>query len=161
MSNSGKIVQVIGAVVDVQFAENTIPPIYQALTIDFTVNGKKEMLTLEVQQHLGEGLVRAIAMSSTEGLVRGHPVNDTGAPITVPVGDGVLGRIFDVTGTPVDGKGPVPHTKRYPIHRPAPTLAEQNTKSEILETGIKVIDLICPFIKGGKAGAFGDRKSVV
>ncbi|MES1195218.1 MAG: F0F1 ATP synthase subunit beta, partial [Opitutus sp.] len=155
MSNQGKIVQVIGAVVDVQFAENTIPPIYQALTIDFTVAGKKETLTLEVQQHLGEGLVRAIAMSSTEGLVRGHPVTDTGAPITVPVGEGILGRIFDVTGTPVDGRGAVPHTKRYPIHRPAPSLADQDTKAEILETGIKVIDLICPFIKGGKAGAFG------
>src|SRR6187455_1101130 len=155
MSNQGKIVQVIGAVVDVQFAENTIPPIYQALTIDFTVGGKKETLTLEIQQHLGEGLVRAIAMSSTEGLQRGHPVTDTGAPITVPVGEGILGRIFDVTGTAVDGRGPVPHTKRYPIHRPAPALAEQDTKADILETGIKVIDLICPFIKGGKAGAFG------
>src|SRR6187455_2334932 len=155
MSNQGKIVQVIGAVVDVQFAENTIPPIYQALTIDFTVGGKKETLTLEIQQHLGEGLVRAIAMSSTEGLVRGHPVTDTGAPITVPVGEGILGRIFDVTGTAVDGRGAVPHTKRYPIHRPAPALSEQDTKAEILETGIKVIDLICPFIKGGKAGAFG------
>jgi F-type H+-transporting ATPase subunit beta len=155
MSNQGKIVQVIGAVVDVQFAVNTIPPIYQALTVDFTVAGKKETLTLEIQQHLGEGLVRAIAMSSSEGLVRGMPVVDTGAPISVPVGEGVLGRIFDVTGNPVDNKGPVPHTKRYPIHRPAPALADQDTKSEILETGIKVIDLICPFIKGGKAGAFG------
>ena len=155
MSNTGKIVQVIGAVVDVQFAENSIPPIYQALTISFTVSGKKEVLTLEVQQHLGEGVVRAIAMSSSEGLVRGMEVADTGGPITVPVGDGVLGRIFDVTGNPVDGKGPVNFTKRYPIHRPAPALVDQNTKAEILETGIKVIDLICPFIKGGKAGAFG------
>src|SRR6185369_499780 len=107
MSNTGKIVQVIGAVVDAQFAENSIPPIYQALTISFTVSGKKEVLTLEVQQHLGEGVVRAIAMSSSEGLVRGMDVTDTGGPITVPVGDGVLGRIFDVTGNPVDGKGPV------------------------------------------------------
>lgn len=155
MSNTGKIVQVIGAVVDVQFAENSIPPIYQALTISFTVSGRKEILTLEVQQHLGEGIVRAIAMSSSEGLVRGMAVVDTGGPITVPVGDGVLGRIFDVTGNAVDGKGPVAYTKRYPIHRPAPSLVDQNTKAEILETGIKVIDLICPFIKGGKAGAFG------
>ena len=155
MSNTGKIVQVIGAVVDVQFAENSIPAIYQALTISFSVAGKKEVLTLEVQQHLGAGVVRAIAMSSSEGLVRGMEVVDTGGPITVPVGEGVLGRIFDVAGNAVDGKGPVAHTKRYPIHRPAPLLVDQNPKSEILETGIKVIDLICPFIKGGKAGAFG------
>ena len=155
MSNTGTIVQVIGAVVDVQFAENSIPPIYQALTIAFTAAGVKQHLTLEIQQHLGAGVVRTIAMSSSEGLVRGMEVVDTGAPITVPVGDGVLGRILDVTGSPVDGRGPVVHTKRYPIHRPAPSLVDQNPKSEILETGIKVIDLICPFIKGGKAGAFG------
>ncbi len=153
--NTGKIVQVIGPVVDVQFAESAIPPIYQALTIEFTTSGKKEVLTLEIQQHLGAGVARAIAMSSSEGLVRGMTVVDTGAPISVPVGNGVLGRIFDVTGTPVDGRGPVVFEKKYPIHRPAPTLSEQNTKAEILETGIKVIDLICPFIKGGKAGAFG------
>jgi len=153
--NSGKIVQVIGPVVDVQFAETAVPPILQALTIDFVVGGKAEKLTLEVQQHLGGGLVRAIAMSSSEGLKRGMDAVDTGSPISVPVGNGVLGRIFDVTGTPVDGRGPVPHEKRYPIHRPAPTIAEQDTKAQILETGIKVIDLICPFIKGGKAGAFG------
>ena len=115
MSNTGKIVQVIGPVVDVQFAENAIPPIYQALTVDFTVAGKQEKLTLEIQQHLGDGIARTIAMSSSEGLVRGMPVVDTGAPITVPVGDGILGRIFNVTGDPVDGKGAVPHTKRYPI----------------------------------------------
>jgi len=153
--NTGKIAQVIGAVVDVQFPESSIPAIYQALTVDFTVDGKKESLTLEVQQHLGAGMVRAIAMSSSEGLVRGMPVVDTGAPISVPVGEGVLGRIMNVTGDPVDNKGPVPHTKRYPIHRPAPALSEQDVKAQILETGIKVIDLICPFIKGGKAGAFG------
>jgi F-type H+-transporting ATPase subunit beta len=153
--NTGKIVQVIGPVVDVQFAENSIPPIYQALTIEFEVEGNTELLTLEVQQHLGGGIARAIAMSSSEGLKRGMEAVDTGAPISVPVGEGVLGRIFDVTGKPVDGKGDVPHEKTYPIHRPAPALDEQDTKAEILETGIKVIDLICPFIKGGKAGAFG------
>ena len=153
--NTGKIVQVIGPVVDVQFAEHEIPPILQALTIDFTVSGKKEHLTLEIQQHLGGGVARAIAMSSVEGLKRGMPVVDAGGPISVPVGDGVLGRIFNVTGDTVDGRGPVKFEKRYPIHRPAPTLVDQNTKAEILETGIKVIDLICPFIKGGKAGAFG------
>ncbi|MCC5021415.1 MAG: F0F1 ATP synthase subunit beta [Candidatus Synoicihabitans palmerolidicus] len=151
----GKIVQVIGPVVDVQFADNCIPPIYQALTVEFAVDGKSELLTLEIQQHLGGGVARSIAMSSTEGLKRGMSVTDTGAPISVPVGNGVLGRIFDVTGTPVDGRGDVPHEKRYPIHRLPPPLAEQDTNAEILETGIKVIDLICPFIKGGKAGAFG------
>ncbi|HEY5290629.1 MAG TPA: F0F1 ATP synthase subunit beta, partial [Caulobacteraceae bacterium] len=153
--NNGKIVQVIGPVVDVQFAEHAIPPIYQALTIEFEVGGKVEMLTLEVQQHLGAGLARAIAMSSSEGLKRGMTVFDTGAPISVPVGNGVLGRIFNVTGDPVDGRGPVTFEKKYPIHRAAPTLVEQDTKAQVLETGIKVIDLICPFIKGGKAGAFG------
>ena len=153
--NTGKIVQVIGAVVDVQFAENSVPPIYQALTVDFTVAGKPEKLTLEVQQHLGGGLVRTIAMSSSEGLVRGMPAVDAGAPISVPVGDGVLGRIFNVTGDPVDNKGPVPHQKRYAIHREPPKLVDQDVKATILETGIKVIDLICPFVKGGKVGAFG------
>jgi F-type H+-transporting ATPase subunit beta len=155
MSNQGKIVQVIGAVVDVQFAENSVPPIYQALTVDFTAAGVKQHLTLEVQQHLGEGLCRTIAMSSSEGLVRGMPVVDTGAPISVPVGEGVLGRIFNVTGDPVDERGAVPHTKKYPIHREPPKLVDQDVKATILETGIKVIDLICPFVKGGKVGAFG------
>jgi F-type H+-transporting ATPase subunit beta len=153
--NTGKILQVIGPVVDVQFAENTIPPIYQALMIEFTAAGRPERLTLEVQQHLGAGVARTIAMSSSEGLKRGMEVTDTGGPITVPVGEGVLGRIFNVTGDPVDNKGPVPYTKRYAIHRPAPSLIEQETKADILETGIKVIDLICPFLKGGKVGAFG------
>src|SRR3954469_24624205 len=147
MSNTGKIVQVIGAVVDVQFAENSIPPIYQALTVDFTVSGKQEKLTLEIQQHLGEGVARTIAMSSSEGLVRGMPVVDTGAPISVPVGEGILGRIFNVTGDAVDGKGAVKFVKKYPIHRAAPALADQDTKADILETGIKVIDLIAPFTK--------------
>src|SRR5215211_5529007 len=153
--NTGKIVQVIGPVVDVQFAEDAIPPIYQALTVDFSAAGTKQLLTLEIQQHLGAGIARSIAMSSSEGLVRGMPVVDTGAPISVPVGAGVLGRIFDVTGATVDGKGPVKFEKRYPIHRPAPALTDQDVKANILETGIKVIDLICPFVKGGKVGAFG------
>ncbi|MFM9080515.1 MAG: F0F1 ATP synthase subunit beta [Opitutaceae bacterium] len=153
--NTGKIVQVIGPVVDVQFAENTIPPIYQALTVEFSAAGAKQLLTLEVQQHLGAGVARAIAMSSSEGLVRGMTVVDTGAPISVPVGEGVLGRIFDVTGATVDGKGPVKFDKKYPIHRAAPALVDQDTKAQILETGIKVIDLIAPFTKGGKVGAFG------
>jgi F-type H+-transporting ATPase subunit beta len=151
--NTGKIVQVIGPVVDVKFTNETIPPIYQALTVDFTVSGKAEKLTLEIQQHLGDGVARAIAMSSSEGLQRGMSVVDTGAPISVPVGEGILGRIFDVTGAPVDGKGEVKFTKKYPIHRAAPALVDQNTNAEILETGIKVIDLIAPFTKGGKVGA--------
>ncbi len=153
--NTGKIVQVIGPVVDVQFSENSIPPILQALTVDFTAAGVTQHLTLEVQQHLGGGVARAIAMSSSEGLVRGMTVTDSGTPISVPVGEGVLGRIFDVTGKVVDGQGDVKFEKRYPIHRAPPALVDQDTKAQILETGIKVIDLICPFVKGGKVGAFG------
>ena len=157
MSNQGTIVQVIGPVVDVEFdtATGKLPEIYDALEIDYEVGGEKTHLTLEVQQHLGERWVRSIAMSSTEGLRRGMKVTNTGAPISVPVGEGVLGRIFNVTGHPVDERGPVSFTKKYPIHRPAPPLVEQNTEAQVLETGIKVIDLICPFTKGGKVGAFG------
>jgi len=155
MSNTGKIVQVIGAVVDVAFEPGKVPAIYQALEVTYTVNDQETTLTLEVQQHLGNEIVRTVAMSSTEGLVRGMSVVDTGAAISVPVGKGVLGRIFDVAGNTVDDKGPVNFDKKYPIHRPATTLIEQSTEAEILEIGIKVIDLICPFIKGGKVGAFG------
>src|SRR5438094_7802532 len=154
--NKGNIVQVIGPVVDVEFPdEKTLPKIYNALEIEYEVNGNPTKLTLEVQQHLGENWVRSVAMSSTEGLKRGMSVNDTGGPITVPVGEGVLGRLFNVTGDAVGNRGPVKFTKRYPIHRPAPPLTEQDIKVQILETGIKVIDLICPFSKGGKVGAFG------
>ena len=157
MNPKGRIVQVIGPIVDVEFnpADGTLPKIYDALEVDFEVGSETQMLTLEVQQHLGEHWVRSIAMSSTEGLARGMDVRALGTPISVPVGEGVLGRIFNVTGQPTDGRGPVPHEKKYPIHRKAPTLLEQDTKAEILETGIKVIDLICPFTKGGKVGAFG------
>src|SRR5471030_2415614 len=154
-ANVGKIVQVIGPVVDVEFADGHVPTLYNALTVDYTLNGKPAKLTMEVQQHLGEGWVRAVAMSLAEGLKRGNEVKDTGAPISVPVGEGVLGRIFNVLGNPTDERGPVKFGKRYPIHRPAPTLLDQDTKATILETGIKVIDLICPFTKGGKVGAFG------
>ena len=155
--NTGTIVQVIGPVVDADFSETgVLPGIYDALEIDFEVDGAPaKKLTLEVQQHLGGGWVRAIAMSSTEGLKRGMAITNTGAPISVPVGDGILGRVFNVTGDPVDERGPVEFEKRYPIHRKAPTLLEQDTSASILETGIKVIDLICPFSKGGKVGAFG------
>src|SRR2546429_6035902 len=144
--NKGKIVQVIGPVVDVEFPdEKTLPKIYSALEIEYEVNGNPTKLTLEVQQHLGESWVRSIAMSSTEGLKRGMSVTDTGGPISVPVGEAVLGRLFNVTGDPVDNRGPVKIEKSYPIHRPAPGLTEQDTKVQILETGIKVIDLVFPF----------------
>ena len=142
--NTGNIVQVIGPVVDVEFPEGRqLPRIYNALEIEYEVNGNPTKLTLEVQHHLGENWVRSVAMSSTEGLKRGMSVTDTGGPISVPVGEGVLGRVFNVTGDPVDNRGPVKYTKRYPIHRKAPDLTEQDTRIQILETGIKVIDLIC------------------
>ena len=147
---NGKITQVIGAVVDVQF-DGHLPEILNALTTDN--NGK--MLTLEVAQHLGESTVRAIAMDATEGLVRGQRVSDTGRPIQVPVGDATLGRIMNVVGDPVDEKGPVEAAEFRPIHAPAPTFAEQSTSSDILVTGIKVIDLLAPYSKGGKIGLFG------
>ena len=155
--NTGTIVQIIGPVVDADFSESdAMPSIYDALHVDFELEGQdSKKLTLEVQQHLGGGWVRAIAMSSTEGLKRGMPITNTAAPISVPVGECVLGRVFNVTGDPVDERGPVNAEKRYPIHRKAPTLIEQDTSASILETGIKVIDLICPFSKGGKVGAFG------
>lgn len=155
MIKSGKIVQIVGPVVDVEFAESKVPPLLQALKADYVVEGKPVSVTFEVQQHLGENWVRAIAMSSTDGLKRGMEVQDLGAPISVPVGEGVLGRVLNVLGEPVDDAGDVKAEKRYPIHRPAPPLTEQDTQAHILETGIKVIDLICPFIKGGKVGAFG------
>ncbi|HQW28875.1 MAG TPA: F0F1 ATP synthase subunit beta [Verrucomicrobiales bacterium] len=156
MSNEGKIVQIIGPVVDADFsAAEKLPEIYNAIEVYYDLNGVNTKLVLEVQQHLGDGWVRAVAMSTTEGLKRGIKVVNTGKPISVPVGECVLGRIFNVTGDAVDERGPVNATKFYPIHRPAPTLVEQATSAEILETGIKVIDLICPFTKGGKVGAFG------
>lgn len=145
--STGRIVQIIGPVVDVEFLSGNIPAIYDALKID--------NLTLEVQQHLGENIVRTIALGSTDGLKRNIPVKTTGGPITVPVGVETLGRIFNVAGEPIDGKGEVRTKKTYPIHRPPPALTEQETKPQILETGIKVIDLITPFLKGGKIGVFG------
>ena len=153
--NKGKIVQIIGPVVDVEFPEN-LPPIYNALIVNFTPpGGSPTKLTLEVQQHLGDNWIRAVAMSTTEGLKRGHEVVDAGAPISMPVGMGVMGRVFNVTGDAVDEQGPVKADKYYPIHRLAPPLVDQSTNPRILTTGIKVIDLICPFLKGGKVGAFG------
>jgi F-type H+-transporting ATPase subunit beta len=157
MSNQGTIVQVIGAVVDADFSKaSSLPAIFNALEVRYTVNGADTYLVLEVQQHLGDGWVRAVAMSSTDGLKRGLTITDTGAPISVPVGKQVLGRIFNVTGDLVDENVPLADASmRSPIHRPAPTLTEQSAATEILVTGIKVIDLICPLLKGGKGGMFG------
>ena len=152
--NKGKIVKILGPVVDIEFPGH-LPGIYNALTCDCKVNGEPISVTLEVQQHLGDQWVRAVSMSGTEGLKRGFEVSDTGKPISVPVGEAVMGRVFDVTGKPVDERGPVHADKYYPIHRPAPPLVEQSTSPQLLPTGIKVIDLICPFLKGGKVGAFG------
>src|SRR3990167_11371140 len=157
-SNLGHIVQIIGPVVDVEFANGKLPNIYDALEIKMPSNlatQKPSNLTLEVQQHLGDNLVRTIALSSTDGLKRGTAATNTGAPISVPVGVETLGRIFNVIGQTIDGKGEVRAKKFYSIHRPSPPLTEQETKQEIFETGIKVIDLIAPFIKGGKIGVFG------
>lgn len=147
--SQGKIVQIIGAVVDVEFPRDMIPRVYDALKLD--ENG----LTLEVQQLLGDGVVRTIAMGSSDGLKRGMTVNNTGAPITVPVGKGTLGRIVDVLGTPVDEAGPIDTDKSRAIHQAAPKFDELSSTTELLETGIKVIDLLCPFAKGGKVGLFG------
>jgi F-type H+-transporting ATPase subunit beta len=147
--SSGKIVQIIGAVIDVEFPRDSVPKVYEALTVD----GKAT--TLEVQQQLGDGVVRTIAMGSTEGLKRGLAVSNTNAPISVPVGKGTLGRIMNVLGNPEDEAGPVETQERWAIHRKAPSYSEQAGSTELLETGIKVIDLLCPFAKGGKVGLFG------
>src|SRR6266568_3435722 len=146
----GRITQVIGAVVDVQFEEN-LPAILNALE----TNNHGNRLVLEVAQHLGESTVRTVAMDISEGLVRGQEVTDTGQPIAVPVGDGTLGRIINVVGDPVDEAGPVPHQERRAIHQNAPSYTEQSTEAEILITGIKVVDLLAPYAKGGKVGLFG------
>ena len=147
--SSGKIAQIIGAVVDVEFPRSSIPKIYDALVLE------DEDLTLEVQQQLGDGIVRTIAMGSSEGLRRGMSVNNTGGPISVPVGEATLGRIMDVLGRPIDEQGDIATKERWPIHRKAPTFEEQAGAQELLETGIKVIDLLAPFAKGGKIGLFG------
>jgi F-type H+-transporting ATPase subunit beta len=155
--NTGKIVQVVGAVVDVSFEKGDLPEINTALTVTVpdSENNQSRNLILETTQHLGERVVRTIAMDSTDGLARGMQVINTGEMITVPVGPEVLGRIINVIGEPVDGGGDIKSAKRYPIHRPAPTYQDQSTKNEILVTGIKVIDLLEPYVKGGKIGLFG------
>ena len=146
---SGSIVQVIGAVIDVEFPREEVPRIYDALLID------EQEITLEVQQQLGDGLVRTIAMGSSEGISRGLSVSNTAAPISVPVGEGTLGRIMDVLGNPIDERGPIEATERMPIHAAPPSYEDQAGGRDLLETGVKVIDLICPFAKGGKVGLFG------
>src|SRR5262245_37760694 len=147
---TGRVRQVMGAVVDVQF-DGHLPAILNALE----TKNQGQRLVLEVAQHLGENSVRTVAMDSTEGLTRGQEVSDTGQPIAIPVGDGTLGRIINVVGDPVDEAGPVPHTERRGIHQPAPTYTEQSTEAQILVTGIKVVDLLAPYAKGGKIGLFG------
>ncbi len=149
----GTVVQVLGAVVDIEFPPDQLPPIYNA--IETTIEGQEKPLTLEVQQHLGNNWVRCVAMGPTDGLKRGVAAIDTGGPITIPVGPKTLGRIFNVLGQPVDNKPKVTDAPRLPIHRPAPALEEQATSIEVFETGIKVIDMIAPFMKGGKIGTFG------
>lgn len=153
----GKISQVLGAVVDVEFPQEAgLPAIYDALVgTNPAIDSSENNLVLEVAQHMGDNVVRCIAMDSAEGLVRGQEVRDTGAPISIPVGEKTLGRIIDVIGRPIDEMGPIAAETKWPIHRPAPTFAEQATSKEILETGIKVVDLLCPYVKGGKIGLFG------
>ena len=147
--SSGSVVSVIGPVIDVEFPRDQVPKVYDALLVD------AKGLTLEVQQQLGDGVVRTIAMGSSEGVSRGLEVSNTSEPISVPVGDETLGRIMDVLGNPIDEKGPIGEKSRMPIHRDPPSYAEQAGGRDLLETGVKVIDLICPFAKGGKVGLFG------
>ncbi|MDQ0192220.1 F0F1 ATP synthase subunit beta [Paenibacillus wynnii] len=154
--NKGRVVSIMGAIVDIEFERGQLPEIFNAIKIETSLeNGRKIDLTLEVSNHLGDNLVRCIAMSTTDGLVRGLEANDLGGPISVPVGEATLGRVFNVLGNPIDNAGEVLATERNPIHRLAPTFDELSTQAEILETGIKVIDLLAPYAKGGKVGLFG------
>src|SRR6267378_6109229 len=155
--NQGTIVQCIGAVTDIQFPREAMPKIYDALALEESDDASfaEKGLTFEVEQQLGDGVVRCIALGSSDGLRRGMKVKNTGAPITVPVGHGTLGRIMDVLGRPIDEAGPVKTDEKRSIHQPAPKFAELSPSVDLLETGIKVIDLICPFAKGGKIGLFG------
>lgn len=149
----GKVVQVRGPVVDVRFPADALPALLQALRIKD--DAREIDLIVEVAQHLGDDIVRCVAMDNTDGLVRGMPVEDTGGPITVPVGKETLGRMFDLLGRPIDGRGPVESAQRMPIHRDPPSFEEQSVAEEQFETGVKVIDLLCPFPRGGKIGLFG------
>ena len=149
----GKVLQVIGPTVDLKFESGQLPELLNAVHID--VPDKDIDIIVEVALHLGDNVCRCISMKSTDGLVRGMPADDMGGPITIPVGRGCLGRIFNLLGEAIDTDDPVPHEKRYPIHRPAPPLADQSTEVELFETGLKVVDLLAPYMKGGKVGMFG------
>ena len=153
--NVGKVTQVIGSTFDVQYEEDKLPAIYNAVTLKSEHKGVTVDLTGEVQQHLGGGRVRCVALGSTDGLMRGQECVDTGAPVTVPVGEETLGRVFNLLGEPIDGRGEVKADEYRPIHRDAPSVEELETNTELFETGIKVIDLLTPFVRGGKAGLFG------
>jgi F-type H+-transporting ATPase subunit beta len=155
MPTTGTVTQIIGSTFDAQFPEDQLPEIYNAVTIDFTMLGQKQTLVGEVAKHLGGGQVRCVALASTDGIKRGDPCVDTGAPVRVPVGEEVLGRVFNLLGQPVDERGPVAAKKMAPIHRDPPDFVDLNPKTEILQTGIKVVDLLCPFVRGGKIGLFG------
>jgi F-type H+-transporting ATPase subunit beta len=152
---AGRITQVIGSTFDAEFAEDSLPEIYNAVKIDAETKGVHVKVTGEVQQHLGGGRVRCVALGSTDGMVRNMAVLDTGGPLSVPVGKGTLGRVFNLLGEPIDGRGEVEHEERWPIHRKPPALASLSSKTEVFETGIKVVDLLTPFVRGGKAGLFG------
>ena len=156
VQTQGKVTQILGPVVDVEFPPGDLPEIYTALRVTNPSISKTEgNLVLEVAQHLGENTVRAIAMDTTDGLSRGLPVKNTGSPIVMPVGKSTLGRILNVVGEPIDERGPVAATEHWPIHRPAPKFTEQDVRVQLFETGIKVIDLLCPYTRGGKTGLFG------
>ena len=153
MANVGKVVQVIGSTLDAEFEQDSLPEIYNALTVKNAATD--EELVCEVQRHLGRNRVRAVAMGTTDGLVRGDEITDTGQPITVPIGKGVLGRIMNVYGEPVDERGPIESDERWPIHRKPPAFADLSPETEMFETGIKVVDLLAPYVRGGKTGLFG------
>jgi len=153
--SNGRVTQVIGSTFDAEFSEESLPEIYNALTVDQEVKGVRVKVTGEVQQHLGGGRVRCVALGTTDGMMRGMNVSDTGAPVSVPVGKATLGRVFNLLGDPIDGRGPVNAEERWPIHRHAPPLENLSSKTELFETGIKVVDLLTPFVRGGKAGLFG------
>ena len=159
MPTNGTITQVIGSTFDAQFPEDQLPDIYNAVEVKAETKAGPLELVGEVQQHLGGGRVRAVALGSTDGLRRGMTCSDTGGPVSVPVGEGVLGRVFNLLGQPIDKAGEVKATKRSPIHKAPPEFAQLNPKTEILVTGIKVIDLLCPFVRGGKIGLFGGPAS--
>ena len=149
-TNIGRVTQVIGSTFDAEFGDASLPAIYNALTVDATVKGTHVKVTGEVQQHLGGGRVRCVALGTTDGMMRGMDVTDTGGPVSVPVGKGTLGRVFNVLGDPIDGRGPVTTDERWPIHRHPPLLENLSSKTELFETGIKVVDLLTPFVRGGK-----------